>query len=754
MTRDVTIFVDTGSEISLVRRGLIPDELLQQARCPIQLLTANGQLMKGGSREVCVELRLTGVEAGVEKKVALVTPTSLREADMEEDVLLSYGWLADRNFDVFAREHGLMGHASGRDIWVPGIKEEPPLRMGPLATSVRAVSMCPGKRALDLFCGRKSAARALEKLGFLVETLDIDPGREPSICVDILEWDYKMYPPGYFFLVTAAPPCTEYSLAMNKRPRQLDVADRIVRRTLEVIAYFQPERWWLETPRNGLLARRPFLVHYPQLDCDQCCFEELGYQKPTRFFGSTHLLSLSPRLCDGTTCPSLLFDPSRAGRHKFRHRARMGGNEGRVRKEEAYHVPEALVLYASGLLPAGEYAGESEPLMATSPPVTPPSKEDMEAMMQTVRLMHLRAIPEVSFVDTNLDEEEEVLEEVAHRLLIAKKHVFAVRSAVEPRAEAGEALARNLKDALIAEFGATSLSGKYLRDPPVRGPYGEAEILLRPDAKPVSVPPYQLSGERRDALDSLVGSAIEQGKLESGKGPWNTPAFPVPKKVPHRYRLVQDLRPQNAATIKDGHPLPRIGEMVQRQGKNRLWTVLDLVDGFHQMPLKQEHRYITCMSTPRGTQQWTVQVMGLKNAGTQFQRMMEWVLQDLPATDPYLDDTITGTSGLSDSESLWDNYHAVRALLKQFETEKLVCHPEKSHFFQKEVEFCGHILREGRRSPAPGKLLPIQQWELPRTVTELRGFLGLTNYFAEYVEHYADSAAPLMGKLQLSRHDG
>ena len=55
----------------------------------------------------------------------------------------------------------------------------------------------------------------------------------------------------------------------------------------------------------------------------------------------------------------------------------MGGNEVRVRKEEAYDASGALDLYAWGLLPAGEYAGESEPLMATSPPVTPPSKEDM-----------------------------------------------------------------------------------------------------------------------------------------------------------------------------------------------------------------------------------------------------------------------------------------------------------------------------------------------------------------------------------------
>ena len=71
-----------------------------------------------------------------------------------------------------------------------------------------------------------------------------------------------------------------------------------------------------------------------------------------------------------------------------------------------------------------------------------------------------------------------------------------------------------------------------------------------------------------------------------------------------------------------------------------------------------------------------------------------------------------------------------------------------------EVEFCGHILRKGRRSPAPGKLLPIQKWEIPRTVTALRAFLGLTNYFSEYVPGYAGKAGPLMEKLKLPREMG
>ena len=145
-----------------------------------------------------------------------------------------------------------------------------------------------------------------------------------------------------------------------------------------------------------------------------------------------------------------------------------------------------------------------------------------------------------------------------------------------------------------------------------------------------------MPGERKEALRDLVQKAGDAKKLEDGVGPWNTPVLPVPKKQQGQFILVQDLRPQNEATIKDGHPLPRIGDILQRQGKARVWTTLDLVDGFHQMPMKKEHRPITCMSTPNGTKQWTVLVMGLKNSGSQFQRMVEWILRDFPQADPIL----------------------------------------------------------------------------------------------------------------------
>jgi hypothetical protein len=152
--------------------------------------------------------------------------------------------------------------------------------------------------------------------------------------------------------------------------------------------------------------------------------------------------------------------------------------------------------------------------------------------------------------------------------------------------------------------------------------------------------------------------------------------------------------------------------------------------------------------------QWKVLVMGLKNAGSQFQRMMEWVLRDLPNVDPYLDDILVGSVGDSLEELIENHKQDLEKVMKTLEEHQLVASPTKSTFFQREVEFCGHILRDGVRQPAPGKLLPIQKWELPRTVTALRGFLGLTNYFSEYVPNYAETAAPLMSKLKLNRLDG
>jgi hypothetical protein len=134
--------------------------------------------------------------------------------------------------------------------------------------------------------------------------------------------------------------------------------------------------------------------------------------------------------------------------------------------------------------------------------------------------------------------------------------------------------------------------------------------------------------------------------------------------------------------------------------------------------------------------------------------MMEWVLKDHECADPYIDDKIIGSKGSTEEEMLENHESDLRAVLATLAKQKLYVDPRKAHLFMREVEFCGHVLRQGRRSPAPGKLLAIQKWEAPKTVTQLRGFLGLTNYYSGYVKGYAGLAAPLMDLLKVNKADG
>ena len=154
---------------------------------------------------------------------------------------------------------------------------------------------------------------------------------------------------------------------------------------------------------------------------------------------------------------------------------------------------------------------------------------------------------------------------------------------------------------IIKDFSSTVFKCDGPVERPIRGPFGEATIELKPGATPLKQRPFHLVGERRDALAKMVDQLVADEKLEPGKSAWCRPAFPVPQKTPGTYRMVVDYRAVNDATITDAQPLARIEDIIQRQGKFKIWTVLDMKDGYHQVPLKPEHRHITCMATPRGS---------------------------------------------------------------------------------------------------------------------------------------------------------
>ena len=116
---------------------------------------------------------------------------------------------------------------------------------------------------------------------------------------------------------------------------------------------------------------------------------------------------------------------------------------------------------------------------------------------------------------------------------------------------------------------------------------------------------------------------IERGWLEPCHSQWASPCFVVPKKVAGEWQLVVDYRSLNTQTQHDSYTLPLIEDMLQKQHQRRIFTVIDLKHGYHQMPLAGESRACTAMSTQLGPLQWKVMPMGATNGNAAFQRMHE-----------------------------------------------------------------------------------------------------------------------------------
>ena len=228
---------------------------------------------------------------------------------------------------------------------------------------------------------------------------------------------------------------------------------------------------------------------------------------------------------------------------------------------------------------------------------------------------------------------------------------FSVKAVVESGGVTPEAshfeqkLRQEYKDVLEEAVSAVQI------DPLLRGPFGIARIELKEGAKPIRRKCFRCSGEREAAMERFVDKLIKKGWIVPSHSDWATQAFLVPKPMDARkplekqWRLVLDYRYLNTQTKDDPFPLPLIEDLLHRQCRNRIWSIFDLEDGFHQMHLAPECQECTAFITPKGLYHWTVLPMGVKNGPAMFQRLIQWILRGIPHAIVYIDDVLSGTSG-------------------------------------------------------------------------------------------------------------
>ena len=178
--------------------------------------------------------------------------------------------------------------------------------------------------------------------------------------------------------------------------------------------------------------------------------------------------------------------------------------------------------------------------------------------------------------------------------------------------------------------------------------------------------------------------------------------------------------------------------MIDKAGRSRWFSKMDLHAGFHQIRVHEAHVERTAFKTKYVTYQFKVMPFGLCNAPATFQRTMDFVLQDLRwMVGAYVDDILTGT------DTLEDMVFALREVYVRLAKQKLYANPEKCCFGQSEVEYCGFIIGRNGIRPQPMKLMAVHVWPQSQNSTDVKSFLGLCGFYQRFVADYATVATPL-----------
>ena len=262
-----------------------------------------------------------------------------------------------------------------------------------------------------------------------------------------------------------------------------------------------------------------------------------------------------------------------------------------------------------------------------------------------------------------------------------------------------------------------------------------AEIQIKDAEKTIKSRSYPSPRKYKQAWQILIQQHLNAGRIRPSSSPCASPAFIVPKANPNVLpRWVNDYWQLNENTVTDSHPLPRIDDILNDCAKGRIWGTINMTNSFFQTRMHPDHVHLTAVNTPLGLYEWLVMPMGLKNAPAIHQCRVTAALRTLIGNicHIYLDDIVIWSNSLEEHE------RNVRTVLEALRTARLYVNPEKTHLFCTEIDFLGHHISEHGIEADNKKVEKVLNWPVPKSATEVRGFLGLVRYIAAFLPLLAD----------------